>query len=119
MSRFEPARDLPQQVVKATTRDRAAVARLAAGYARGTAPVVTGAFRNGIKVLVNSGTGAVDLIDDDPLSIIKEYGTLDTPAHMTLTNAARRYGRLAGTAVVAGGKEGHVGARGSQAGLVW
>lgn len=106
MARWEPARDLPKQIVKATTNGRAAIARLAAGYARSTAPVVTGAYRNGIRVIVNQGTGDVDLVDDDPLAIIKEYGTTDTPAHLTLTNAARRHGRLSGSAVSVGGRAG-------------
>lgn len=107
MARFEPARDLPKQVLKESTQGRATTARLAAAHARTTAPVVTGAYRDGIGVRVNQGTGAVNLVDDDPLATIKEYGTVDTPAHMTLTNAVRRYGRLAGSVLITGsGPEG-------------
>lgn len=106
MARFEPAPDLPKQVLKESTQGRANAARLAAAEARSRAPVVTGAYRNGILVRVNQGTGDVELADDDPLAVIKEYGTSDTPAHMVLTNAARRHGRLAGSAVVVGGKAG-------------
>lgn len=106
MARFEPAPDLPKQVMQASTEGRATKARLAAAEARATAPVVSGAYRAGIGVRVNQGTGQVDLVDDDPLSVIKEHGTIDTPAHMTLTNAARRHGRLEGSAVIIGGKAG-------------
>lgn len=106
MARFEPASDLPEQVLKASTQGRATTARLAAADARATAPVVSGAYRGGIGVRVNQGTGDVDLVDDDPLAVIKEYGTVDTPAHMVLTNAARRRGRLEGAAVVSGGRVG-------------
>lgn len=104
MARFEPAPDLPRQVALATVEGRANVARLAAANARAVAPVVTGAYRGGIGVTVNRGSGEVTLVDTDPLAHLKEFGTVDTPAHMTLTNAARRYGRLVGT--VAGGPVG-------------
>lgn len=106
MARFEPAPDLPQQIVRVTTEGRSTVARLAAGYARAIAPVVFGAYRGGIGVRVNRGSGDVEMVDDDPLAVIKEFGTVDTPAHMVLTNAARRYGRFVGQALAIGGKSG-------------
>lgn len=102
MARFVPAPDLPRQVLKESTKGRSGVARLAAAHARATAPVVTGAYRDGIGVRVNQGTGEVNVVDDDPLATIKEYGTVDTPAHMTLTNAVRRYGRVVGSVVFTG-----------------
>lgn len=106
MARWEPAPDLDRQIVLVSTEGRSTAARLAAAYARTVAPVVSGAYRGGIGVRVNRGTGAVELVDDDPLSVIKEFGTSDTPAHMTLTNAARRYGRLEGSVVAVGGSAG-------------
>lgn len=57
-------------------------------------PVESGEWRAGIS------SGARDdyavVVSDDPESFYKEYGTSDTPAHMTLTNAARKYGKYSG-----------------------
>lgn len=103
MARFVPSRNLPKDVLKASTQGRSQSARAAAAEARARAPVVSGAYRNGIRVQVNQGTGEVDLVDVDPLAVIKEYGTIDTPAHMTLSNAARRQGNLKGSAADLGG----------------
>lgn len=98
MSRFEAASDLPKQIVTASTQDRANAARQAAAIARLRAPVVSGAYRGGIAVRVNTGTGEVSLVDTDPLAAIKEFGTIDTPAHLVLTDAARAFGKLVGSA---------------------
>lgn len=70
------------------------VANLAANDARATAPVQTGEYKGGIGVEA-AGDHAV-LFDSDPEAFYKEYGTSDTPAHMTLTNAARKYGKYTG-----------------------
>lgn len=83
-----------QDAYESSTEDRAKIAHLAGDDARGTAPVLTGAYRSGISVMVSGST--VKLVDDDPDAIYKEYGTSSTPAHMTLTAAASRYGRYSG-----------------------
>lgn len=62
--------------------------------ARGSAPVETGEFRNGFGV--ESGGTRVAVVNTDPEAIYKEYGTSDTPAHATLTNAARQFGKYTG-----------------------
>ncbi|MDU0478389.1 hypothetical protein QVA66_03940 [Staphylococcus chromogenes] len=62
--------------------------------ARSAAPVRSGAYRGGMSVEVNDDSVAV--VDDDPTSFYKEYGTSDTPAHAALTNAAMGFGRYSG-----------------------
>ncbi|MCC3311528.1 hypothetical protein [Nocardia africana] len=62
--------------------------------ARATAPVLTGEFRDGIREDIHGND--VDVVDDDPDAMYKEYGTSDTPAHATLTDAARKRGRYSG-----------------------
>lgn len=79
---------------ESSTEDRAKIAHQAGDDARSTAPVLTGAYRNGISVTVDGAH--VQLVDTDPDAIYKEYGTSSTPAHMTLTAAASRYGRYTG-----------------------
>lgn len=74
---------------------RKEVAEQIASDARATAPVLTGSFAGGIEV--QAGGGQVRVADTDDTAIHKEYGTSDTPAHATLTNAAARYGRYSGT----------------------
>jgi hypothetical protein len=73
---------------------RAKIAHQAAGDARATAPVETGEYRSGVGVEV--GGSRVAIVNNDPEAGYKEYGTSDTPAHMTMTNAARKYGRYSG-----------------------
>lgn len=73
---------------------RAEIAHRAAGVARGTAPVRSGEYRSGVGVTVSGDQVAI--VNDDPEAIYKEYGTGDTPAHMTMTNAARQFGRYSG-----------------------
>lgn len=80
-------------VVLSTPRRRD-MAKEIAGEARAAAPVLTGDYRDGIGV-ESSGT-SVSVVDDDPDAIYKEYGTVDTPAHAVLTDAARRRGRYSG-----------------------
>lgn len=87
-------RQLPSIVQQETLAKRKQTAKRIAVKARGDAPVLTGAFRDGIGVEV-SGT-VVKVVDEDPLAIHKEFGTSDTPAHATLTNAAEEHGKYSG-----------------------
>lgn len=70
------------------------IANEAAAQARADAPVLTGEYRDGISVEVVGER--VFLVDNDEESIFKEYGTLDTPPHAVLTNAASQHGRYSG-----------------------
>lgn len=79
---------------RGSVKGRTEVAIAAAEVARSTAPVESGEFRSGMGTQV-SGTDVL-IVSNDPESGYKEYGTSDTPAHMTLTNAARRFGRYYG-----------------------
>jgi hypothetical protein len=78
----------------ASTGGRARIAHQAAAIARDRAPVESGEFRDGIGVEVDAPK--VRIIDTDPEAVYKEYGTEDTPAHATLTDAARQFGRYTG-----------------------
>lgn len=78
----------------ASTEQRAQIAHQAAGIARARAPVETGEYRDGIGVEVDAPK--VRIVDNDEESFWKEYGTEDTPAHATLTDAARQFGRYSG-----------------------
>jgi len=78
------------QAAAASVAAREQIAQQIAAEAQAAAPVLTGAFRNGIHA---EGT---TVIDEDPDGIYKEYGTSDTPAHATLTDAARKYGKYTG-----------------------
>lgn len=73
---------------------RVEIARKAAADARSAAPVYTGEYRDGIDVEVQGDR--VFVVDNDDESIFKEYGTSDTPAHASVTDAARQYGRYSG-----------------------
>lgn len=95
MARFVPAADLERQVVLATVSDRYDVALAAAAEGRGAAPRVTGQYAGGMGAR-RYGSGAVVIVDTDPETLYKEWGTVDTPPHAALTNAARRYGRYTG-----------------------
>lgn len=74
--------------------DRVEIARDIASDARASAPVYTGAYRDGITV--STSGDRVFVVDTDDDSIYKEYGTVDTPAHASLTDAARKYGEYRG-----------------------
>ena len=50
------------------------------------APVVSGAFRDGIDVAQEDGD--VFIVDNDPIAFMKEYGTVDTEPIYLLTAAA-------------------------------
>jgi predicted TIM-barrel enzyme len=77
-----------------STPDRIEIAHSAAADAIAAAPVLTGEYRDGIAVEVSGDQ--VSLVDNDPDSFYKEYGTSDTPAHAVLTEAARAYGKYTG-----------------------
>ena len=77
-----------------STPKRVQVAHQAADVARGSAPVESGDYRDGIGVEISGDQ--VALVNNDDEAGYKEYGTSDTPAHATMTNAARRFGRYTG-----------------------
>lgn len=77
-----------------STPKRVVVAREIAAEAQADAPVLTGAYRNGIEVQVAGDK--VSVVDFDPDSIYKEYGTSDTEAHASLTEAAMGHGNYTG-----------------------
>ncbi len=83
-----------QAAYEISTEKRAEIASEAAGIARGSAPVETGEYRGGIGVTVAGFE--VSIVDEDPEASFKEYGTSDTPAHASVTDAARRFGRYTG-----------------------
>lgn len=82
------------EALQASTPKRIEIADAAAGIAIATAPRLTGEYAGGVGVEVSGAQ--VDLVNDDPEAIYKEYGTSDTPAHATMTNAARQFGRYEG-----------------------
>lgn len=73
---------------------RVEVAGKIAESARANAPVRTGTFRDSINVEQSGDVVAV--VNDDPVAGYVEYGTSDTPAFATMTNAARQFGRYTG-----------------------
>ncbi len=77
-----------------TTPQRVEIAEKIADEARADAPVRTGEYRGGIDV--ETSGDLVRVVDTDPEAAYKEYGTSDTPAHASVTNAARRRGRYRG-----------------------
>ncbi|ATE58376.1 hypothetical protein CNX65_25090 [Actinosynnema pretiosum] len=89
----------PEQSVRealtASYDGRVTIASTIAEEARDTARVLTGAFRDGIGVVADGDH--VRVVDTDPLGAFKEYGTADSEAQATLTDAARRHGRYRGT----------------------
>ncbi|WP_253805076.1 HK97 gp10 family phage protein [Nocardia sp. FDAARGOS_372] len=76
---------------RGSTPSRIQMAEQAAAKARQLAPVVSGAYRDGVDVEVDGDQ--VFLVDNDPLAFIKEFGTVDTPAHAILADAARELAR--------------------------
>ncbi|QUF08291.1 HK97 gp10 family phage protein [Actinosynnema pretiosum subsp. pretiosum] len=83
-----------REALAASYDGRVTIASTIAEEARGTARVLTGAFRDGITVVADGEQ--VRVVDEDPLAAVKEYGTSDTAAQATLTDAARRHGRYSG-----------------------
>jgi hypothetical protein len=82
------------EAIRGSTEIRAAIAAAAASDARSTAPVETGQYKDGAGSEVAGDT--VLIVNNDPEAGYKEFGTSDTPAHMTMVNAARKYGRYFG-----------------------
>jgi len=79
------------QAKRGSLPGRREMAEEAADEARRLAPVVSGAYRDGVAVEEEGDN--VFLVDNDPLAYIKEYGTVDTPAHAILTDASRKLAR--------------------------
>lgn len=82
------------QARRYSTPERVEIAEDVSVEAQADAPVLTGAYRNGIEVQVDGDR--VSVVDMDPDSIHKEYGTSDTPAHASLTEAAMNHGNYTG-----------------------
>ena len=85
---------LIEQVYRTTVGARTDIAEEIVHDGIDTAAVLHGDYRGGMHVAV-SGT-QVSAADSDPDSFYKEYGTVDTPAHASLTDAARKHGRYTG-----------------------
>lgn len=83
-----------EQARRISTPARVEVAEAIVDVHRGSAPVDDGDYRDGATV-VTSGDD-VRVVNRDPAGRFKEYGTGDTPAHASMTNAARRFGRYTG-----------------------
>ncbi|MFT3661993.1 MAG: HK97 gp10 family phage protein [Gordonia sp. (in: high G+C Gram-positive bacteria)] len=84
-----------KEIHASSVESRREIAEQAAADARTAAPVLTGAYRDGIGAVAHGDE--VLIVDDDPAAIPKEYGTSDTPAHASLITAASRYGHYYGT----------------------
>ncbi len=85
---------LDDEVRAETVQGREEIAAEIAALARSDAPVLTGAYRDGI--VVRTYGERVLVVDEDDEAVFKEYGTVDTPAHAALTDAARAFGRYSG-----------------------
>lgn len=83
-----------REAYRASTHQRVGIAHQAAAVASGTAHVDTGEFQQGIGVEVDGDH--VQLVNNDPEAGHKEYGTVDTAAQATMTDAARQFGRYSG-----------------------
>ncbi len=85
---------LPALVAEAAADALGEIAGDIANDARAAVPVESGEWKSGISSEKTDLYGLVT--SSDPESFYKEYGTSDTPAHMALTNAARKYGKYTG-----------------------
>ena len=85
---------LVSQARHLSTTERVEIAHDVVSAHRDSAPVVSGAYRDGPTVVVTGDN--VSVVQRDPDGIYKEYGTEDTPVHATMTNAARQFGRYTG-----------------------
>jgi hypothetical protein len=74
--------------------DRERIAAEVAADAKSNAPRLTGAYAGGIEVQTQGDR--VFVVDNDENAVYKEFGTVDTPAHATLTDAARKRGKYSG-----------------------
>lgn len=77
-----------------STPRRIEVAHEAVADFQASAPVLTGAYRDGGGVVVSGDD--VTMVNRDPEASYKEFGTSDTPVHGSFVNAARRHGRYTG-----------------------
>lgn len=80
-----------RQIARAQLED---IAGQVAAAAKSSAPVESGEYRDGIGVETRGDK--VYVVNNDDEAIYKEYGTVDTPAHATMTNAARQFGKYSG-----------------------
>ncbi|TKJ25221.1 HK97 gp10 family phage protein [Blastococcus sp. CCUG 61487] len=83
-----------QQARRFSTPGRVEIAKAIVADHRGSAPVDSGEYRDGATVTTRGDDVAV--FNRDSTSVYKELGTSDTPAHATMINAARKYGRYSG-----------------------
>lgn len=84
---------LQKELKRETRKGREQIAGRILNDARASAPVDTGEFRNRFSMEPGEDPRVVN---SDPGAQYIEYGTSDTPAHGTLTNAARKYGKYTG-----------------------
>ncbi|MDF3308714.1 HK97 gp10 family phage protein [Rhodococcus sp. T2V] len=82
------------EAFEASFDGRLDIGQTIADEAQADAPVLTGDYRDGISV--EAVGSRVFVVDDDEDAVFKEYGTVDTPPHAALTNAASRYGDYQG-----------------------
>lgn len=85
---------LKREAYRTTVGQRTDIAQEIANESIATAPVLHGDYRGGIGVEVSGDV--VTVRDTDPDAFYKEYGTVDTEAHATLTDAARKRGKYTG-----------------------
>lgn len=78
-----------------STKKRAKIGKQIAEIAHATAPVLHNVYAPSFSVRVSGTQVFVESSDDT--AIHKEYGTSDTPAHASLTNAAMQFGIYHGT----------------------
>lgn len=83
-----------REAYRLSTPQRVQVAQQIVAEGRADAPVESGEYQSGMDVEVNGDQ--VLAVDNDPEAFYKEYGTSDTPAHASLTDAARKHGRYTG-----------------------
>ncbi len=82
--------DAASEIRSASTAGRVEVAERVVDEAQDNAPVVTGAYRDNMHVEVSGDD--VSVVDDDPKAFFKEYGTIHTPPHGVITEAAQGEG---------------------------
>lgn len=93
-ARFTWYPNADREILRASTARRKEIAERIVEDAQSEAPVVSGAYREGMHVEVAGDV--VSVVDDDPIGFLKEYGTVDTPPHMALTDAAEKFGDYTG-----------------------
>lgn len=77
-----------------STGDRKKIAEEIAAEAKANAPILTGDYRDGIAVEVDGDR--VEVVDTDPDSIWKEFGSSKMAGHAVITDAARARGKYRG-----------------------